>query len=61
MSSQRTKWPMSRSIVARIINSKQLGFRSLGPRDDDEFFSGRRRSDDLWAKIVGKLHAAGFR
>ena len=68
MSSRRTKWPMSRSNVGRIIKKyrfphqlKQLGIRSLGPREDDEFLSGRMRSDDLWAKIIGKLHVAGFR
>ena len=59
---------MSRSIVGRIIKKyrfphqlKQLGSRSLGPREDDEFLSGRRRHDDLWAKIVGTLHVVGFR
>ena len=68
MSSRRTKWPMSPSIIDRIINKyglqhqlKQSGFRSLGPRDDDEFLSGRICHEDLWAKIIGKLHVAGFR
>ena len=28
---------------------------------DDEFLSRWRRNEDLWAKFIGKLHAAGFR
>ena len=67
MSSRRTKWLKSRSIVGRIIKKyrfphqlKQLGFRSLGPSEDQEFLSGRSH-EYLWAKIIGKLHVAGFR
>ena len=68
LSSRRTKRLTFRSIVGRKYwkysfphQLKQLGFRSLGPREDDEFLSGRICHEDLRAKIVGKLHVAGFR
>ena len=67
LSSRRTKRLTFCSIVGRKYwkysfqhQLKQLGIRSLGLREDDEFLSGWRRHEDLWAKIFGKLHVAGF-